>query len=564
MEVSRSLFVFLRICILGTTLITFTQGTSYVEVKKARCYESSPPECKNMNYSSVILPNILGHASPEEAWEKMRSSPLDETKCAQKFKCALYFPPCTVLEHAIPPCRSICDEAYRECGSYMWERELVWPEEWNCERFPEPGQLCIDVAATKTNKSATESESINRERLKNKAGSRHGSRGQGDRRGQGSNRNKGHASQRTCQSLRSSICSELGYNLTSFPNYLGHENQEQAAFEINSFFPLIKIECSSFLREFLCAAYYPQCSANQDEVVLPCRRLCLKAYSGCFTVMARFGFEWPESLSCDRFPDSTNCWNGRKTGIINSREELSKTITESEVPERHKQVASECKPMISPTCAYLSYNMTRFPNPLGHIHNEEAEIAIRSFLPLVRVQCSRQIQDFLCGAHFPQCGANQQDVILPCKSLCLKALSGCEPYISRFRLILPRSLACERFPDGGYCWNGEKKETTTHPAFKTTRREAERVVRPTPTAVSESITVATILPKPAKNASRPGFPLGQGLPSGTQFVQPILKWLKSSAKLNYAQAKLAGEQAKVAKLTSKKLSLEIARLKKEG
>lgn len=62
--------------------------------------------------------------------------------------------------------------------------------------------------------------------------------------------------------------------------------------------------CPRYTKQFLCEAYAPICyhPANTVTSHLPSRQLCEKARSECNPMMLPFGYFWPESLSCDKFP----------------------------------------------------------------------------------------------------------------------------------------------------------------------------------------------------------------------------------------------------------------------
>ena len=108
--------------------------------------------------------------------------------------------------------------------------------------------------------------------------------------------------QRICEPLTIPLCQGLGYNHTIFPNILNHTSQQEAAIEVHQFFPSVTVGCSKDLAFFLCSFYAPICTVS-DTQVPPCRSLCNSAKHGCEALMKKFGFPWPESLRCDRFPD---------------------------------------------------------------------------------------------------------------------------------------------------------------------------------------------------------------------------------------------------------------------
>lgn len=105
-----------------------------------------------------------------------------------------------------------------------------------------------------------------------------------------------------CQAITISLCNNMPYNVTIMPNILGHHNQEEAGMEVHQFFPLVKVNCSKDLHFFLCSVYIPVCTIL-DMPIPPCRPLCMSAKHGCERLMNRFGFHWPESLECSKFPE---------------------------------------------------------------------------------------------------------------------------------------------------------------------------------------------------------------------------------------------------------------------
>ncbi|XP_078354454.1 low-density lipoprotein receptor-like [Oculina patagonica] len=104
-----------------------------------------------------------------------------------------------------------------------------------------------------------------------------------------------------CCEITIPLCQGVGYNFTSFPNFLRQRTQEEAALELNKFFPLVKVGCSDDLAFFLCSVYAPVCTPFQTPVP-PCRSICYSAKHGCEASMKRFGFTWPEILTCSKFP----------------------------------------------------------------------------------------------------------------------------------------------------------------------------------------------------------------------------------------------------------------------
>ena len=114
----------------------------------------------------------------------------------------------------------------------------------------------------------------------------------------------GQAVPQVCESVRAPAfqnCVRYNYNMTVFPNLMGNMNQEEAGMEMMNFYPLVKVQCSPDLLQFLCTLYAPPCTLLESPVP-PCRELCESAKNGCSQLMAKFGFQWPASFNCDKFP----------------------------------------------------------------------------------------------------------------------------------------------------------------------------------------------------------------------------------------------------------------------
>ena len=117
-----------------------------------------------------------------------------------------------------------------------------------------------------------------------------------------------------CELITVPLCKDIQYNETIMPNLLGHQKQDDAGLEVHQFFPLVKVQCSPYLRFFLCAMYVPVCTVMEDALP-PCRSLCLQAKNGCEGLMNKFGFQWPENLECSKFPVDGLCVGENRTDV---------------------------------------------------------------------------------------------------------------------------------------------------------------------------------------------------------------------------------------------------------
>ena len=108
-----------------------------------------------------------------------------------------------------------------------------------------------------------------------------------------------------CEAITIPLCKNISYNQTIMPNLLDHTTQEDAGHElqVHEFYSLVELKCSPDLQSFLCSVYTPVCTVLGGPIP-PCRSLCLSARSGCESIIKNFGFRWPESLECSRFPEA--------------------------------------------------------------------------------------------------------------------------------------------------------------------------------------------------------------------------------------------------------------------
>ncbi|CAB0036203.1 unnamed protein product [Trichogramma brassicae] len=106
-----------------------------------------------------------------------------------------------------------------------------------------------------------------------------------------------------CERITINLCMDMPYNETILPNLLNHQKQEDAGPEVHQFAPLVKLKCSPDIKFFLCAMYAPVCTIL-DKALPPCRSLCESARKGCEDLMRNFGFSWPETMECSKFPEN--------------------------------------------------------------------------------------------------------------------------------------------------------------------------------------------------------------------------------------------------------------------
>ncbi|XP_075868737.1 frizzled-6 isoform X2 [Nelusetta ayraudi] len=103
----------------------------------------------------------------------------------------------------------------------------------------------------------------------------------------------------TCEPIRVHRCLGMSYNMTFFPNMMEHYDQDVAAALMEPFMPLVSLQCSPDVHDFLCQAFFPACM-EKNVVTRPCREVCKAVLSDCEENIRIFGITWPPELQCDK------------------------------------------------------------------------------------------------------------------------------------------------------------------------------------------------------------------------------------------------------------------------
>ena len=126
--------------------LLLSQNPSHGE---AACEPLVQSFCQGLGYNMTIVPNSFGHRSQRQALNELQPLVplvrLPSSKDITFFLCSLYFPMCTILEKAIPPCRSLCLRAKSGSEAILKAFGHTWPKKLDCQRFPELGRghTCI-------------------------------------------------------------------------------------------------------------------------------------------------------------------------------------------------------------------------------------------------------------------------------------------------------------------------------------------------------------------------------------------------------------------------------------
>ena len=80
-----------------------------------------------------------------------------------------------------------------------------------------------------------------------------------------------------------------------------------------------------------------------------------------------------------------------------------------------------CEPITVDMCKdQLGYNKTGGPNFLNEesFTQQDSSMLLKTFEPLIRNGCSKQLKSFLCTAYVPMCDPQVEQLIGPCRSVC--------------------------------------------------------------------------------------------------------------------------------------------------
>lgn len=110
------------------------------------------------------------------------------------------------------------------------------------------------------------------------------------------------------------------------------------------------------------------------------------------------------------------------------------------------EIVRKCNPIQTEMCKGLGYNVTGMPNLVGHEVQQDAELQLHTFTPLIQYGCSKQLKFFLCSVYVPMCTEKVLDTIGPCRPMCISVQRRCQPVLHEFGFPWPTALNCSKFP----------------------------------------------------------------------------------------------------------------------
>lgn len=129
-------------------------------------------------------------------------------------------------------------------------------------------------------------------------------------------------------------------------------------------------------------------------------------------------------------------------------------------------IVRSCDPIKLDLCRDLGYNVTGMPNVVNHTSVKDAELTLQTFSPLIQYGCSSNLRFFLCSAYLPMCTEKVKTTIGPCRPLCEKVKSKCQPVLIDFGFPWPDALNCSQFPaennENHMCMPGPEEKNTAN------------------------------------------------------------------------------------------------------
>lgn len=133
---------------------------------------------------------------------------------------------------------------------------------------------------------------------------------------------------RRCEPLKLEYCRAIGYNVTTYPNSLNHQNIDEVKRDLIAFREIVDSECYRQAYDFVCRLLQPPCRYRdpfEPEIYPICREYCQDFYKACGN---RITQQFKGFFDCERFPESTsaqschpkpNCVEDLQTKALSSR-----------------------------------------------------------------------------------------------------------------------------------------------------------------------------------------------------------------------------------------------------
>ena len=113
------------------------------------CHEMPYDACSAISWKRAQMPSLVP-ALPNAEFQQL-FGPLIDSECSRYVRfllCMTYAPPCGG-NSTQTLCRDSCESVQRDCDRALRIRNLTWPSELACEKFPHKRSSCINKKALK-------------------------------------------------------------------------------------------------------------------------------------------------------------------------------------------------------------------------------------------------------------------------------------------------------------------------------------------------------------------------------------------------------------------------------
>ncbi|KAF7993849.1 hypothetical protein HCN44_011118 [Aphidius gifuensis] len=132
-------------------VLSCVESWSYASKREAQCEILTVSMCSGFRYNSTAMPNFMGHTDQIQAENGLKQfAPLVRYNCSQHmqfFLCAVFAPVC-LNGIQIPACKPLCLAVRNDCEPALAEHNLPWPNLWDCDRFSDQNELCVQPPPT--------------------------------------------------------------------------------------------------------------------------------------------------------------------------------------------------------------------------------------------------------------------------------------------------------------------------------------------------------------------------------------------------------------------------------